>query len=269
MAAYVKFAEMGGARVMAIEWQWSDEKILEALSKLNGFILPGGDVNIQEGDGTLSPYSKKTLLIYNYIKEQNDKGNNYPFWAVCQGIQQLHVLEAPHLGVLNTVPRRNKADPLIFKVPYSESKLFSAVSPALLDKAAKEPYHINYHINGTFVKTYEKFPELGQAFTITATQLDDNGDEYVANIEHKKYPIFGMQHHPEKIPFVMHPDQHIPHERDAIMIVQEYALFFVEECKKNKNQFPTYTDELNAMIENIELDLKPTPVQEVYLFDTQ
>lgn len=38
-----------------------------------------------------------------------------------------------------------------------------------------------------------KYPELQEEFEVLNTALDRKGVEYVATIEHKKYPFFGVQ----------------------------------------------------------------------------
>ena len=38
-----------------------------------------------------------------------------------------------------------------------------------------------------------KFPQLAEEFDVLNTAVDRKGVEYVATIEHKKYPFFGVQ----------------------------------------------------------------------------
>ena len=48
---------------------------------------------------------------------------------------------------------------------------------------------------------YEKYPILKENFNILTTAKDRNGVEYVSSAEHKRYPFFATQWHPEKPPF--------------------------------------------------------------------
>lgn len=62
MAAYVKFLEASGARVVPLILGEPEEITMEKLSKLNGVLFPGGD-----GD-----YTDYGLEIINKLMEYND-----------------------------------------------------------------------------------------------------------------------------------------------------------------------------------------------------
>lgn len=48
----------------------------------------------------------------------------------------------------------------------------------------------------------------------------------------KQYPIYGVQFHPEKNGFEWTPNDVIPHSEHAVMIMQNFANFFVQEGKQ-------------------------------------
>jgi gamma-glutamyl hydrolase len=75
MAAYVKFVEEAGARVVPLIWGEPAEVTLDKLSKLNGVFFPGGD-----GD-----YLEMGRMIMNKLIEYNDNGLVYPAFGVCLG----------------------------------------------------------------------------------------------------------------------------------------------------------------------------------------
>jgi hypothetical protein len=54
------------------------------------------------------------------------------------------------------------------------------------------------------------------------------GFEFISSIEHKKYPFYGVQFHPEKNAFEWKIES-IPHSADAILVEQFYGNFFVNE----------------------------------------
>lgn len=64
----------------------------------------------------------------------------------------------------------------------------------------------NYH---RWCLTNETFEELGMnnLFNIIAINRDKEGQEYISIVESKKYPIFGVQFHPEKpqFEFILRP----------------------------------------------------------------
>jgi hypothetical protein len=54
------------------------------------------------------------------------------------------------------------------------------------------------------------------------------GIEFISSIEHKAYPFYGVQFHPEKNAFEWKTES-IPHSADAILVGQFYGNFFVNE----------------------------------------
>jgi anthranilate/para-aminobenzoate synthase component II len=55
-----------------------------------------------------------------------------------------------------------------------------------------------------------------------------NGSEFISSFEHKKYPFYGVQFHPEKNAFEWKIES-IPHSADAILVEQFYGNFLVNE----------------------------------------
>jgi len=64
MAAYVKFVEAAGARVVPLIWGEPEEVTLDKLSKLNGVLFPGG----------ANDYDAYGRLIISKLIEYNDLG---------------------------------------------------------------------------------------------------------------------------------------------------------------------------------------------------
>jgi hypothetical protein len=57
-----------------------------------------------------------------------------------------------------------------------------------------------------------------------------NGTEFISSFEHKKYPFYGVQFHPEKNAFEWKL-QSIPHSAESILVEQFYGNFVVNEGK--------------------------------------
>ena len=79
MAAYVKYIEASGARVVPLIEGENKEDTLFKLSHLNGVLFPGG------GDGG-EDFGE---LIFRQILEYNDEGNFYPAWGTCLGYEHM------------------------------------------------------------------------------------------------------------------------------------------------------------------------------------
>jgi gamma-glutamyl hydrolase len=57
---------------------------------------------------------------------------------------------------------------------------------------------------------------------------EHNGSEFISSFEHKKYPFYGVQFHPEKNAFEWNIAS-IPHSAEAILAEQFFGNFFVNE----------------------------------------
>jgi gamma-glutamyl hydrolase len=75
MAAYVKFVEAAGARVVPLIWGEPVEVTMDKLSKLNGVLFPGG----------ANDYNDFGRMIIGKLIEYNDKGLIYPAYGICHG----------------------------------------------------------------------------------------------------------------------------------------------------------------------------------------
>jgi gamma-glutamyl hydrolase len=268
MAAYVKFVEQAGARVVPINWRHSDEETLELVEKLNGVVYPGGGTELVHEDGSLTEYSQKGKVILDKIKQINDQGVYYPVWAVCLGMQEVSVIEAPYEGVLdvNGYDGMNQAANMTFVSDLSNSRMFRNMPQHLVNALQKENITFYWHHDGLLPSTFEKYQSLKE-YTVLAVSYDKVGKLFAASFEHKSYPIYGHQFHPEKNAFIWVDSLEVPHTNNAIELEQYFAKFFVGETKKNFNHFETVQEELNHMIENDQYFLdKEGMHQDIYLF---
>ncbi|KDR20014.1 Gamma-glutamyl hydrolase [Zootermopsis nevadensis] len=76
----------------------------------------------------------------------------------------------------------------------------------------------------------EKLKESGVADQWHVLSVNrHNGSEFISSFEHKKYPFYGVQFHPEKNAFEWKIES-IPHSADAILVEQFYGNFLVNEA---------------------------------------
>ena len=70
---------------------------------------------------------------------------------------------------------------------------------------------------------------------VLATNFDKNEKEIVNSIEHKRFPLYGVQFHPEKSRYesVVTKDG-VEGEKEAM---DNFANFIVNEARKNQNTF--------------------------------
>lgn len=270
MGAYVKWIQQGGARVVPVYNTLGDKEILDLMDQLNGMILPGGKVRLVKKDGSLHYFTEKSILIMNKAKELNDKGIHFPIWGVCQGIQQMAVAEAPFYDTLKirTADAYDFSTTIKFVSDPTESKLYRNAPRHLLTALERENITYNAHKDCIMPETFFNYVAL-RDYTVIANCFDKSGVEYVSTIEHKKYPFFAVQSHPEKAAFVWITFRDIPHSRNAIEIGQYYANFFVNECRKNLSKFHDLEMEKKLQIENFTVKLTDGVLQESFIFKEQ
>lgn len=70
---------------------------------------------------------------------------------------------------------------------------------------------------------------LDSDWRVTAVNNDSQGLEFISSFEHKQYPIYGVQFHPEKNGYEWKKTNNNPHTANAILVQQYFANFFVNE----------------------------------------
>jgi GMP synthase-like glutamine amidotransferase len=81
----------------------------------------------------------------------------------------------------------------------------------------------NNHEYGISPVDFLQNDHLRRFYNITATSIDNNGKEYVAAIEGKFHPVYGVQWHPER-------------QKTTGAFVD----FFISELKKNNHKCSAY-----------------------------
>jgi len=122
-------------------------------------------------------------------------------FGICLGFQELiraganNDLDVIQSGFDDHVPHSVEFQPLDF---FFKSKVLSRGNIWEYAKVFKNQSVYYNHDKGITPDHFKKYPELVENFNVLATSKTPNSVEYVTIIEHKKYPIFGTQFHPEK-----------------------------------------------------------------------
>lgn len=84
-----------------------------------------------------------------------------------------------------------------------------------------------------------------------------------------RYPFYGVQFHPEKNIYEWIKNRNISHTANAIKANQYFANFFINESRKNLNQFDDLDEENAALIYNFPVTftgLVKSSFEQSYLF---
>lgn len=261
-AAYVKYIESGGSRVMPIRVTYSAEYYEDIFQKINGLLLIGGAADLEKSD-----FARVAKIFFNLALKANDAGDFFPIWGTCMGMQQLSVLVAGE-NLLTKNTAENVAMPLNFTAEAYLSRMFQNFPPDLMKATAQEPLTGNFHHYGLTIQTFQENEKLNSFFTILSTNIADNGAHFVSTFEAKRYPIYGVQWHPEVNRFMWNSQKNFPHSYHAVQLSTRLAEFFVNEGRRSLHHFEHPAEEAEALIYNY------TPVyaanftayQQIYFF---
>ncbi|XP_065485078.1 gamma-glutamyl hydrolase [Caloenas nicobarica] len=261
-ASYVKFLESAGARVVPIRLNRSDEEYDKLFRSINGVLFPGGGVDLKT-----SEYSRVAKIFYHKALEANDKGDYFPVWGTCLGHEELTYLTSGEILLVKT-KTNGFALPLNFTSAAKRSRLFKNFPDDVLHALATEPLSSNFHMWSLSMKNFTKNEKLRNFYNVLTTNTNDEV-EFISTMEAYKYPIYGIQWHPEKNVFEWKNSPGIPHSPSAIRAAYYVAEFFVNEARKSLHHFPSEDEETKELIYNY------TPVytgtfssfQQAYFFD--
>ncbi|XP_030745262.1 gamma-glutamyl hydrolase A-like isoform X2 [Sitophilus oryzae] len=264
-ASYVKHLESGGARVVPVWIGQNEDYYRRVVNYTNGLLFPGGGTYFNETGG----YGEAATHLYNIALEYNDNGIYYPIWGSCLGLQALMYAALNGTKDIRVdCSLKNIAVPLEFSDGYQSSKLFSLVPKDVIQTLKSKNCTYNQH-RYCLTKAVLKENDLLNDWNILATNKDDNGLEFISAMEHRKYPVYGVQFHPEKNQFEFKKGKGFPHSFDSIKTAQYFANFFVNECKKNANGFSDESVESESLIYNFNpkyTGLKSAYYEQLYVF---
>ncbi|XP_055844402.1 gamma-glutamyl hydrolase A [Episyrphus balteatus] len=246
-ASYVKFVEGAGARVVPIWIGKSPEYYKDIVTKINGVVLPGGATYFNNSQG----YADAGYHIYNAAIELNEKGTYFPLWGVCLGFELIAYIESNRTEHRAICSSNRQPLPLEFVEGYNTSRLFGSAPTEVISMLKKKNVTANFH---QFCITKKIFHEYGfdKNYNILSINHDWDGFEFISSIEHKRYPFYGVQFHPEKNLYEFIRNRGIPHMLEGILTSQYFAYFFVAETRKNMNKYTDPKEEENSLIYNFD-----------------
>ncbi|KAJ9577323.1 hypothetical protein L9F63_006106, partial [Diploptera punctata] len=223
-ASYVKFVEAAGARVIPIWINRSESYYKKIMSSINGVLWPGGAAEFDFPDG----YAAAGCKIYKIALEFNKKGDYFPIWGTCLGLELLTYVAADQREHRADCYSYNDALPLDFTPDFHKSKLFGKAPATVLNILSTRKVTVNFH---QYCVTEKNMSQLNllKEWHILSNNVDKDGLEFVSTIEHRLYPFYGVIFHPEKNAFEWKRSKNHPHFSEAIVASQFFGEFFVDE----------------------------------------
>lgn len=236
-ASYVKWIESAGAISIPIPYDADELLIREIFSQINGILFPGGDSALPPG----------AQILWNLALESNARGEYFPVWGTCLGFEFLIMLVGGNDALQTGFVSHNVSLPLIFPTEedvIDSNGVFSKQSVLYPKKMqyvlATQNITMNNHVNGITPQRFLGNEKLANEFYITSTNVDQNGEPFVSTIESIRYPIYGVQYHPEKNNFeyglqsgTSIPYEAISHTDEAVRLSLHLAHFFGHCLRKS------------------------------------
>ncbi|KAH8416333.1 hypothetical protein KR222_008624 [Zaprionus bogoriensis] len=273
-ASYVKILEAGGALVVPI-WIGRERVYYEEIMKqVNGVLLPGGAVCLDEEEALQYPQLsndcvKSARHIYELAMQRNEAGDYFPLWGTCLGFQLLMINAAGSKEVRIDCPPMFTSLPLQFAPDYRDSQLLGQLPAHMAEQMCSEPFACHQHRFAITVGNLRSF-RLHHDWHVLATaqwgagndgleadadaDADADAKRIITLIEHRRFPIFGSQFHPERAAFEQlfaAPDScSAAHTSTCIRLAQYFADSFVAACRCNGNSFASAAQKAQHMICN-------------------
>ncbi|XP_052861337.1 gamma-glutamyl hydrolase A-like isoform X1 [Anopheles cruzii] len=263
-ASYVKFVEGAGARVVPIWINQPPEYYEEIMGNLNGVLLPGGATWFNQSNG----YADAGHHIYDIARRFNDNGDYFPVWGTCLGFELLTYLAANGTDHRAHCNSSSQALALNFKDDFRKSRLFAQAPNDVVEILANEAVTANFH---QFCITETNLTEYGLSdeWRVMSVNRDWNGMEFISTIEHKTYPFYGIQFHPEKNTYEWIANKNIPHTANAVRASQYFADFFIGESRRSDHRFPSEAQLERNVIYNYQptfTGLQRSSFEQCYMF---
>ena len=266
-ASYVKFIEGSGGRVVPIHWDSSETEIRKVFGKINGVLWPGGGTGFK-GD-PLTPFGEVGKLLYDLVIEANQKGDYMPLYVECLGFEMLNYIVTMDKNFMESTSDHDCRQNIEFYVDPHTTRFYRNISDELLQQISNDEIVYFNHGYGFTKSRWLGNPIITKNYSLLSFNKDNNGYDVVDAIEHKQFPIYGVQFHAEKNPFEFHVNA--SHTAEAVDATQYFSNFVVQEARKNFHSFSSQEEEDQYLIYNYntEVSSEKSDFDEIYVFPKQ
>ncbi len=188
MKTYVDWFMDRGVHVLLIPYDTIQHE--EYMTMIHGLLIPGGET------GYVLKNKAFIHSITRFVELSLQPHLYFPIWGTCLGFEMLLTV----IGGVMTFKRyvANGLYPIQITPDGKKSRMFHSFSPQYLHFLEHKKSTLQHHDYGMSVADFMDNLHLTRFYHILATSIDEKGKEYIAAIEGKYYPIYGVAWHPEQ-----------------------------------------------------------------------
>lgn len=199
--SYADWVGSSGAAAVLIPFDLEKSQLDHMLENVDGIVFPGGGEPLRREDAITKPSKYQTVMSYitDWAIRRNNEGKYFPIFATCLGFEGFLIAFSNNTLALECDIYDESVVHRLFTTPNFESSEFwnhVGIERAKSVFATKSIYYT--HSCGIRTTSFNKNAKLTENFNLLATSSSKKGINFVASMEHKKYPFIGNQWHPEK-----------------------------------------------------------------------
>lgn len=207
---YVKFVQTADIEFYPILITDSIDLIIRQMRCLDGMLLPGGAPGFQflEDQPKSRPkvhvklnlkrrYFRKADQVIESAKYINRHIRPFALFGICLGFEMMILNESRFRVPLEHVDNQNVNLPVTLLPGDSRFRTWLQTTHPNYESVLANGPQFFYNSKGVCLATFESNRPAASKYQVLST-FGSGGKSYVAAIEHREYPFFGLQFHPEK-----------------------------------------------------------------------
>mmetsp|Transcript_103749 Transcript_103749/g.260192 ORF Transcript_103749/g.260192 Transcript_103749/m.260192 type:complete len:286 (-) Transcript_103749:142-999(-) len=235
--AYQSWVEQFGASTVLLPREGNADWYFE---RINALLIPGGPTR---------PVPTFVHAMIQRAIKAHAEGDYFPVWGTCLGFQWIaEAVGGRSVVELSKFDASDLPSTLSFNSKVGDDRIFRSANSSVMLWVEGQNSTYENHEDGIDPLRFESNPELAALFDVVATSADRSGQRYVAAVQGKDVPIYGVQFHPEKIRYVNNSINseepghvsHVPKTEKARDVSDLLARFVVSEAKKSRHSADAY-----------------------------